>query len=104
MVNLINETSSRRIERKFGVFSKLDACTCVVNVYDEGNVLSIVTDSSPHGTHVAGITSAYHPKVHAISSVRRNIFWNRTFSHLMYMVISGAFVEWSCTWCAVDLV
>lgn len=45
------------------MFSKLDACTFVVNVYDEGNILSIVTDSSPHGTHVAGITSAFHPKV-----------------------------------------
>ena len=45
------------------MFSKLDACTFVVNVYDEGNILSIVTDCSPHGTHVAGIASAFHPKV-----------------------------------------
>jgi tripeptidyl-peptidase-2 len=52
-----------RIERKFGVFSKLDACTFVVNVYDEGKILSIVTDCSPHGTHVAGIATAFHPKV-----------------------------------------
>ena len=52
-----------RIERKYGTFSKLDACTVVLNVYNEGNVLSIVTDSSPHGTHVAGITSAYNSKV-----------------------------------------
>ncbi|KAG6716915.1 hypothetical protein I3842_04G072100 [Carya illinoinensis] len=52
-----------RIERKFGVFSKLDACTFVVNVYDEGKILSIVTDSSPHGTHVAGIATAFHPKL-----------------------------------------
>ena len=55
--------SMYRIERKFGVFSKLDACTFVVNVYDEGKILSIVTDSSPHGTHVAGIATAFHPKV-----------------------------------------
>ncbi|GMN44594.1 hypothetical protein TIFTF001_013779 [Ficus carica] len=58
-----------RIERKYGVFSKLDACTCVVNVYDEGNVLSIVTDSSPHGTHVAGIASAFHPKEPLLNGV-----------------------------------
>lgn len=52
-----------RIERKFGMFSKLDACTFVANVYDDGNILSIVTDSSPHGTHVAGIATAFHPEV-----------------------------------------
>jgi tripeptidyl-peptidase-2 len=45
------------------VFSKLDACTFVLNVYSDGNILSIVTDSSPHGTHVAGIATAFHPKV-----------------------------------------
>ncbi|GER51008.1 tripeptidyl-peptidase [Striga asiatica] len=58
-----------RIERKYGIFSKLDACTCVLNVYNEGNVLSIVTDCSPHGTHVAGITSAYHPKEPLLNGV-----------------------------------
>ncbi|XP_041002868.1 tripeptidyl-peptidase 2-like [Juglans microcarpa x Juglans regia] len=51
-----------RAERKFGVFSKLDACSFVANVYDEGKILSIVTDCSPHGTHVAGIATAFHPK------------------------------------------
>ena len=45
------------------MFSRLDSCSFVANVYDEGNVLSIVTDSSPHGTHVAGIASAHHPEV-----------------------------------------
>ncbi|CAN1158776.1 Tripeptidyl-peptidase 2 [Linum perenne] len=51
-----------RIERKFGVFSTVDACTAVLNIYDEGNILSIVTDSSPHGTHVSGIATAFHPE------------------------------------------
>ncbi|XP_059451546.1 tripeptidyl-peptidase 2 isoform X2 [Corylus avellana] len=58
-----------RIERKFGVFSKLDACTFVVNVYDEGKILSIVTDSSPHATHVAGIATAFHPKESLLNGV-----------------------------------
>lgn len=49
-----------RIERKYGIFSSIDACSFVTNVYDNGNILSIVTDCSPHGTHVAGITAAYH--------------------------------------------
>ncbi|RAL51416.1 hypothetical protein DM860_010918 [Cuscuta australis] len=51
-----------RTEQKHGVFSALDACTFVLNVYSEGNILSIVTDSSPHATHVAGIAAAFHPK------------------------------------------
>ncbi|XP_065869545.1 tripeptidyl-peptidase 2 isoform X2 [Euphorbia lathyris] len=58
-----------RTERKFGVFSKLDACSCVLNVYDEGNILSIVTDSSPHGTHVAGIATAFHSKDSLLNGV-----------------------------------
>lgn len=58
-----------RTERKYGIFSKLDACTCVVNVYNEGNILSIVTDCSPHGTHVAGITAAFHPKEPLLNGV-----------------------------------
>ncbi|XP_075649197.1 tripeptidyl-peptidase 2 isoform X1 [Castanea sativa] len=58
-----------RIERKFGMFSKLDACSFVVNVYDEGNILSIVTDCSPHGTHVAGIATAFHPKEPLLNGV-----------------------------------
>ncbi|GAB2222014.1 hypothetical protein Drorol1_Dr00013211 [Drosera rotundifolia] len=58
-----------RNERKFGVFSKLDACTFVANVYEEGNIVSIVTDSSPHGTHVAGIATAFHPQEPLLNGV-----------------------------------
>ena len=32
-----------------------------VNVYEDGNLLSIVAVCGDHGTHVAGITSAYYP-------------------------------------------
>ncbi|RDY08828.1 Tripeptidyl-peptidase 2, partial [Mucuna pruriens] len=49
--------------------SKLDACTYVVNVYNDGNVLSMVTDSSPHGTHVAGIATAFHPEEPLLNGV-----------------------------------
>jgi len=52
-----------RIERGYGIFSRIDACSYVLNIFDDGNVLSIVTDCSPHGTHVAGITAAHHPEV-----------------------------------------
>jgi tripeptidyl-peptidase-2 len=39
----------------------LDALNYCCNVYDDGSVLSIVTDAGAHGTHVAGIVGAYHP-------------------------------------------
>ncbi|XP_047168815.1 tripeptidyl-peptidase 2-like isoform X2 [Vigna umbellata] len=58
-----------RTEKKYGIFSKLDACTFVVNVYNDGNVLSIVTDSSPHATHVAGIAAAFHPEEPLLNGV-----------------------------------
>ena len=48
------------VEHDARTFTSEDACTYCVHVYDEGNVVSIVTDSSAHGTHVAGIAAAYH--------------------------------------------
>ena len=51
-----------RIERKYGTFSAIDASNFVCNIYDDGNVLSIVVDVHPHGTHVSGILAAYHPE------------------------------------------
>ncbi|KAH0452237.1 hypothetical protein IEQ34_019536 [Dendrobium chrysotoxum] len=58
-----------RIERKYGIFSNLDACSFVTNVYDEGNLVSIVTDCSPHGTHVSGIASAFHSEEPLLNGV-----------------------------------
>jgi tripeptidyl-peptidase II len=49
-----------KLERQYGTFSAEDAANFVLNIYDEGNVLSIVVDAGSHGTHVAGITAAYH--------------------------------------------
>lgn len=42
----------------------LDTATLLsyaINIYDDGDVVSIVTDAGAHGTHVAGIVGAYHP-------------------------------------------
>ncbi|KAK1289335.1 hypothetical protein QJS10_CPB18g01565 [Acorus calamus] len=58
-----------RFERQYGIFSKLDACSFVTNVYNEGNLLSIVTDCSNHGTHVAGIAVAFHLKEQLLNGV-----------------------------------
>ncbi|KAH1151951.1 hypothetical protein GYH30_045439 [Glycine max] len=68
LANFMPLTNYRK-ERKYGIFSKLDACTFVVNVFSDGNVLSIVTDCSAHATHVAGIATAFHPKEPLLNGV-----------------------------------
>ncbi|KAL0038695.1 hypothetical protein WJX79_003623 [Trebouxia sp. C0005] len=50
-----------KTERQYGTFSAQDGCNFVCNIYEEGDVLSIVVDSGSHGTHVAGITAAHQP-------------------------------------------
>lgn len=53
--------ASYRIERQFDTFSDEDLLNYAVNVYQDGDLLSIVTDSGSHGTHVAGIVAAHFP-------------------------------------------
>lgn len=50
-----------RLKRQFSRFSDDDCLNFSVNIYDDGNILSIVVDSGSHGTHVAGIVGAYFP-------------------------------------------
>ena len=50
-----------RKEREYGTFSDLDLLNFAVNIYDEGDTLSIVVDCGAHGTHVAGIVAANYP-------------------------------------------
>jgi len=51
------------LEHRYATFSDLDLCNFAVKVYSDGDLLSIVTECSSHGTHVAGIAAAYHPEV-----------------------------------------
>ena len=50
-----------RLKRQYMRFSEVDSLTYAVNIFDEGSIVSIVTDAGAHGTHVAGIVAAYHP-------------------------------------------
>ena len=47
--------------RKYGTFAEPANLNFAVNIYENGNLLSIVADSGRHGTHVAGIVAAYYP-------------------------------------------
>lgn len=49
------------IEQQWASMGELEKMNYCLNIYDEGTVVSIVCNCSPHGTHVAGITAAYHP-------------------------------------------
>lgn len=48
-------------EHQYATFSKESQLNYVLNIYEDGNTLSIVSDVGSHGTHVAGIVAAYHP-------------------------------------------
>lgn len=51
------------VKRDWRTFNeKLDNLNFAVNIYEEGNICSFVVDAGSHGTHVAGITAAYHPE------------------------------------------
>lgn len=50
-----------RVGRQYSTFSADNACNFVCNIYNDGNLLSIVVDGGMHGTHVAGIVAANNP-------------------------------------------
>ncbi len=50
-----------RKEREFATFGDEDLLNFAVNIYDDGKLLSIVTDCGAHGTHVAGIVAGCYP-------------------------------------------
>lgn len=58
-----------RLKHQWGTFSAEDACNFALNIYDNGDILSIVVDAGSHGTHVAGITAAHHPEDPALNGI-----------------------------------
>lgn len=59
--NNIQPMTDYRVHHQYSRFSEKDCLNYSVNIYDEGSILSINVDAGAHGTHVAGIVSAYHP-------------------------------------------
>lgn len=57
------------VHLQFSRFSQIDALNYCVNIYDEGNVLSIVVDAGAHGSHVAGIVGAFDPGAEELNGV-----------------------------------
>lgn len=50
-----------RVAREYAQFDEVSLLNFGVNIYEGGEVLSIVADAHPHGTHVAGIVAGYYP-------------------------------------------
>ncbi|KAJ4941319.1 hypothetical protein NE237_016303 [Protea cynaroides] len=76
--------------------SKLDACAFVANVYDEGNILCIVTDSSPHGINAAGIAIAFHekePVLNGVASGQKCDLINMSYREPTLTPVYGHFVD-----------
>ncbi|MEE2941959.1 MAG: S8 family serine peptidase [Verrucomicrobiota bacterium] len=49
-------------ERQWSTFGKQTMMNFALNIYNDGDTLSIVTDVGAHGTHVAGIVAANYPE------------------------------------------
>ena len=50
-----------RDEHEYATFGEIDLLNFALNVFDDGDILSIVVDAGGHATHVAGIVAAHFP-------------------------------------------
>jgi tripeptidyl-peptidase-2 len=56
--------TSYRAEHRFGTWDAKTQLNYALNIYENGDIVSIVVDSGSHGTHVAGIAAGYHGADH----------------------------------------
>ena len=56
-LDLRQPLTSYGLERQYDTFGSTSALNFAVQFYNAGTILSLVSDASPHGTHVAGITA-----------------------------------------------
>ena len=59
--------TSYALRQQHGTLGVLDQLNFAVQFYQDGRILSLVTDASPHGTHVAGITTGVAPGCEVVS-------------------------------------
>ncbi|KAI8903216.1 subtilase family-domain-containing protein [Gorgonomyces haynaldii] len=65
----IKPLASYELEHEYITVSQESMLNVSVNVYDDGNTLSIVTNAGSHGTHVAAIAAAHFPDNPEINGV-----------------------------------
>ena len=68
LTNSVPMTDYRK-EYQYAMFSERDCMNYSVNIYEDGKVVSIVTNAGSHGTHVAGIVGAYFPESPELNGV-----------------------------------
>ena len=66
------------VDRQVGVLGFGTAVSYCVQVYDDGDILSLVTDAGSHGTHVAGIAAAFFPSKNVTTNNTNNNGKNTT--------------------------
>ncbi len=49
------------IDHRWSTFGDTDLLNYAINIYEDGDLLSIVADAGSHGTHVAGTVAAHFP-------------------------------------------
>ena len=58
-----------RVGRQYATFAHNSELNFALNIYDDGDLLSIVVDSGAHGTHCAGIVAGHYPEQPGLNGI-----------------------------------